>query len=64
MHVLLYYFDSELAEYLTRCGVSTDVYGPSWFASFFSQRLPVDTSLHFWDLMLQVYPHAYVYLIT
>ena len=52
-HSLLYYYDAELSAYLSRQGMTADIYAPSWFITLFARRLPVHIALYLWDLLLQ-----------
>lgn len=53
-HLLLYYFDADLHGFLSREGMTTDVYAQSWFITLFARRLPLHLALHLWDLLLAV----------
>ena len=60
-HLLLYYFDAELATYLSNEGMSTDIYAPSWFITLFARRAPAYIALHLWSLLLQINkPHILI----
>lgn len=62
-HSLLYYFDAELSAYLSRQGMTADIYAPSWFITLFARRLPVHIALYLWDLLLQANKSHLIILI-
>lgn len=60
-HSLLYYYDAELSGYLSRQGMTADIYAPSWFITLFARRLPVHIALFLFDLLLQAKkPHLII----
>ena len=62
-HLLLHYHDAELANYLLKHGMDTDIYAPSWFITIFARRLPVHIALHLWDLLIRVNkPHMTIFI--
>ncbi len=62
-HLLLHYHDAELANYLLKHGMNTDIYAPSWFITIFARRLPVHIALHLWDLLIRVNkPHMTIFI--
>ena len=62
-HLLLYFFDAQLAGYLSREGMTTDVYAQSWFITLFARRAPIGLVLHIWDLFLTGNkPHIIIFL--
>jgi hypothetical protein len=54
LHLLLYYFDADLAKYLSSQSMSVDIYAQSWLITLFARRLNVDLVLYLWDLLCQV----------
>ena len=51
-HNLLFYVDAELAIYLFREGMRSDVYAQAWFITLFLRRTPVELALYILDNLL------------
>ena len=51
-HNLLFYVDAELAVYLFREGMRSDVYAQAWFITLFCRRTPVELALYVLDNLL------------
>ena len=52
-HLLLFYVDAPLANFLSFHGMRCDVYAQSWLITLFSRRTPVELALYVWEHMLQ-----------
>ena len=62
-HMLLYYFEADLASFLAREGMTADIYAPPWFITVFARRAPVNIALHLWARLLRSNkPHLVIFL--
>jgi len=52
-HLLLFYADAPLANYLSLHGMRCDVYAQSWLITLFARRTPVELALYVWEHLLQ-----------
>ena len=62
-HLLLYYFDADLHGFLSKEGMTTDVYAQSWFITLFARRSPMKIAVRVWDRLLELSkPHIVIFL--
>jgi hypothetical protein len=52
-HNLLFYMDAELAMYLFKQGMRSDLYAQSWLITLFARRTEVEIALYIYDFFLQ-----------
>lgn len=51
--LLLKYHDPEIALYLKRCKITSDIYAFNWFITLFASKLPLDLTYTLWDFIIQ-----------
>lgn len=64
VHLLLYYFEANLAKYLSRECMSVDIYAQSWLITLFARRLPINLVLYLWDLMIVINQPQFIIFIV
>lgn len=47
------YHDPEVAYYMRRCRISSDIYAFNWFITLFASKLPLDLVYSLWDFIIQ-----------
>lgn len=62
-HLLLEYFDPQLANYLQDFEFSPELYSPQWFLTLYARSLPIKQVLRLWDMMIAVDDPAFIFYI-
>lgn len=62
-HLLLEYFDPQLANYLHDYEFIPELYSPQWFLTLYARALPIKQVLRLWDMMIAVDDPAFIFYI-
>lgn len=62
-HLLLEFFDPQLANYLHDLDYCPELYSPQWFLTLYARSLPVPQVLRLWDMMIAVDDPAFNFFI-
>lgn len=62
-HVLLLYFDPQLALHLKDQDFPPELYSPQWFLTLYSRTLPLLHTLRLWDMIIAVDDPAFTFFI-
>eukprot|EP01038_Epipyxis_sp_PR26KG_P010762 gene10762-14453_t len=62
-HLLLLYFDPQLALHLQDQQFSPELYSPQWFLTLYSRSLPLSQVLRLWDMLISVDDPSFTFFI-
>jgi hypothetical protein len=62
-HLLLEYFDPQLANYLYDYDFIPELYSPQWFLTLYARALPIKQVLRLWDMMIAVDDPSFIFFI-
>eukprot|EP01039_Chlorochromonas_danica_P008734 gene8733-9624_t len=62
-HLLLLYFDPQLAYHLSDLDFIPELYSPQWFLTLFARALPLAHVLRVWDMIIAMDDSAFVFFI-
>ena len=62
-HLLLLYFDPQLAQHLHEQDFPPELYSPQWFLTLYSRSMPLPHVLRLWDMMIAVDDPSFTFYI-
>ena len=62
-HLLLLYFDPQLAQHLNEQDFPPELYSPQWFLTLYSRSMPLPHVLRLWDMMIAVDDPSFTFFI-
>jgi hypothetical protein len=62
-HLLLIYFDPQLANHLSEFDFTPEFYSPQWFLTLYARALPLPHVLRLWDMMIAVDDPSFTFFI-
>lgn len=62
-HLLLLYFDPQLAQHLNEQDFPPELYSPQWFLTLYSRSMPLMHVLRLWDMMIAVDDPSFTFYI-
>jgi hypothetical protein len=62
-HLLLLYFDPQLAQHLHEQDFPPELYSPQWFLTLYSRSMPLSHVLRLWDMVIAVDDPSFTFFI-
>jgi hypothetical protein len=62
-HLLLMYFDPQLASHLDDQEFPPELYSPQWFLTLYSRSLPLPIVLRLWDVIIAVDDPSFIFFV-
>lgn len=62
-HLLLLYFDPQLANHLNNSDFTPEFYSPQWFLTLYARALPLPQVLRLWDMLIAVDDPSFTFFI-
>jgi len=62
-HLLLLYFDAQLANHLLEQDFPPELYSPQWFLTLYSRSMPLPYVLRLWDMMIAVDDPSFAFFV-